>query len=439
MSLFDEVLPQTVKAIEASPLSNHLVSVTVIRDLQGRVRPVLEFPQNPDGSDALPDDWEVEKQDLENKLATGLGSYWAGEIWRTGRRRDTAFQAIRQVIEQQRQPWPAAPGASGKFTWHKLERQFSKSSWQPGSVQPPWPLDDPNNPAIVSFYSFKGGVGRSTTVAAIALLLARAGKRTLVFDLDLEAPGIGPLLLENITPPDDGIVDYLVEWQLLRTQPPNLSTYATVQNLQDLIDQGEPLRIMTAGQLNINYLEKIARLDFENFINQETNPLVELLSHAYNDYDLDFILIDLRSGLHDLGGLSLNGLSHLDVLFGLETSQSWSGLEIVLDLLGQSTPRREVLLVHAMNPSTLFDPQGYTHQRFQNRSYDLFRNHYYSVDEDVPDIQDPNAPYGLPIAYNPQLININRLSQVVVTLTDSNGDYANLARAIGTFLQRDTI
>jgi cellulose biosynthesis protein BcsQ len=43
---------------------------------------------------------------------------------------------------------------------------------------------------IFSFYSFKGGVGRSMAVANVAALLARAGNSVLVVDWDLEAPGL---------------------------------------------------------------------------------------------------------------------------------------------------------------------------------------------------------------------------------------------------------
>src|SRR5436189_94654 len=43
---------------------------------------------------------------------------------------------------------------------------------------------------IATFYSYKGGVGRSMALANAAVLLARAGRRVLVVDFDLEAPGI---------------------------------------------------------------------------------------------------------------------------------------------------------------------------------------------------------------------------------------------------------
>ena len=49
------------------------------------------------------------------------------------------------------------------------------------------------NPPIVVFYSFKGGVGRSTAVAAFAINRSRAGERVVVIDADLDAPGVDEL------------------------------------------------------------------------------------------------------------------------------------------------------------------------------------------------------------------------------------------------------
>lgn len=42
---------------------------------------------------------------------------------------------------------------------------------------------------FIAFYSYKGGVGRSLALANLACLLARQGRKVLILDLDLEAPG----------------------------------------------------------------------------------------------------------------------------------------------------------------------------------------------------------------------------------------------------------
>jgi MinD-like ATPase involved in chromosome partitioning or flagellar assembly len=44
--------------------------------------------------------------------------------------------------------------------------------------------------SIVTFYSFKGGVGRTMALANIAVILVQRGIKVLAIDWDLEAPGL---------------------------------------------------------------------------------------------------------------------------------------------------------------------------------------------------------------------------------------------------------
>jgi Mrp family chromosome partitioning ATPase len=65
---------------------------------------------------------------------------------------------------------------------------------------------------IVTFYSYKGGVGRTFALANLAVLLARRGKRVLLMDWDLEAPGLHRYfkthLPENLLP-KQGVIHLL--------------------------------------------------------------------------------------------------------------------------------------------------------------------------------------------------------------------------------------
>src|SRR5882724_6057047 len=69
---------------------------------------------------------------------------------------------------------------------------------------------------LVTFYSYKGGVGRTMALANIATLLATWDKNVLVVDWDLEAPGVEHFL---IPPGPDliaaqgrrGLIDLLTE------------------------------------------------------------------------------------------------------------------------------------------------------------------------------------------------------------------------------------
>ena len=57
---------------------------------------------------------------------------------------------------------------------------------------------------VVTFYSFKGGVGRSFLLANVATILANWGYRVLCIDFDLEAPGLEHYFSEYLTAEDQG-------------------------------------------------------------------------------------------------------------------------------------------------------------------------------------------------------------------------------------------
>jgi Mrp family chromosome partitioning ATPase len=52
------------------------------------------------------------------------------------------------------------------------------------------PAKNEERGVIYTFYSFKGGVGRTMALANVAALLAKWGYSVLVVDWDLEAPGL---------------------------------------------------------------------------------------------------------------------------------------------------------------------------------------------------------------------------------------------------------
>ncbi len=79
-----------------------------------------------------------------------------------------------------------------------VDRLATEGNWS--SISPP----NTTTPRIV-FFSIKGGVGRSTALAATAWALAESGKRVLVLDLDLESPGLSSSLLPEDRRPTHGI------------------------------------------------------------------------------------------------------------------------------------------------------------------------------------------------------------------------------------------
>ena len=60
---------------------------------------------------------------------------------------------------------------------------------------------------VITFYSYKGGVGRSLLVASMAATLASWGKKVICIDWDLEAPGLGLYFRRYITHGACGLLD----------------------------------------------------------------------------------------------------------------------------------------------------------------------------------------------------------------------------------------
>ncbi len=79
---------------------------------------------------------------------------------------------------------------------------------------------------IVTFYSYKGGVGRTMTLANIGVLLSQWGYKVLVVDWDLEAPGLEYFFESHTDNWKDvvqrqGIVDLLLNAHTSRSHPIN--------------------------------------------------------------------------------------------------------------------------------------------------------------------------------------------------------------------------
>src|SRR5215510_4858347 len=69
---------------------------------------------------------------------------------------------------------------------------------------------------IITFYSYKGGTGRTMALANVAWILASNGLRVLVIDWDLEAPGLhrylSPFLEDKELTSSPGLIDFLVDF-----------------------------------------------------------------------------------------------------------------------------------------------------------------------------------------------------------------------------------
>lgn len=203
-------------------------------------------------------------------------------------------------------------------------------------------------PALrVTFYSYKGGVGRTLALLNVAALLAMAGRKVLAVDLDLEAPGFGlsSLTLSEQKKQCPGIADWLFE-RLACGQTPVSSYYYPIPQASTKSN----LWLMPAGMLASDLSSRIAEF-FQN-PNSDTAHLFQLLvTELDNDLKPDYIFFDSRTGLADSAGVCTVELPQVLVAVCGLNEQNINGMEFVLKRLREHPARsHRVATLLALSP-----------------------------------------------------------------------------------------
>jgi len=393
-----------------------LERAVLIDDLFGRLRVVLWGDRHrTDEHKAL----------VSQRLEEAARPFWTNEVWHAAE----ASQADQLVYDR---AWNEGKPVNDSL--RLADRFRNRTAWLGPLRDPPWQaVGDSPGPPIVVFYSFKGGVGRSTALAAFAIQRARAGERVAVLDFDLDAPGIGTLLAadKHGTTAPWGIVDYLLEHPIKDFA---LRDYYHACRRAAVTGGGEIL-VVPAGSLEPKreYLAKLARLDLDPpLADGDTSPLSSLLRQTNEELRPHWMLIDARAGLSEPAGALLSGVAHLHVLFGTSSEQSWLGLRLILERLGASRvradlPQLECVLVHAMVPDDA-ETGLVSKEQFAERSLVEFTEHYYAADPEDPDddslwyVRDSSssdAPH-VPVAvsYQRRLAHYNRVDDVADDLAN---------------------
>ena len=167
----------------------------------------------------------------------------------------------------------------------------------------------------VAFYSYKGGVGRSLALSNVAWSLAAAGRRVVLVDLDLEAPGLDAV--PDLAPrrrrrPRKGFLELA-------------SSYARTGRLPSIRSHIHPAAnaplpgrvwLVPAGRPGPAYQRALHELDWARLHPKKgTDPFLDGFKAAIEDYcEPDYVLVDARTGLSDVGGLTTHRLADAVVL-----------------------------------------------------------------------------------------------------------------------------
>ena len=199
---------------------------------------------------------------------------------------------------------------------------------------------------VVTFYSFKGGTGRTMALANVAWLLASSGKRVLAVDWDLESPGLyryfNPFLSDEAVRDLPGVIDLIREFDTeaeRRTRRgdefTNVADYARVRQYAMSLNwdfpNGGGLDYMSSGRQNTHYAETIGGLGWDNFYDKlKGRRLFDALRADMKD-NYDYTFIDSRTGYGDIADICTKQLPDTLVNCFTLNTQGIEGAGRVLD------------------------------------------------------------------------------------------------------------
>ncbi len=164
-------------------------------------------------------------------------------------------------------------------------------------------------PVVATFYSLRGGVGRSTTLAHVARTLAGQELAVLCIDMDLEAPGLASLFaVEDQVVDGKGVVPLLLQTEIAGTVPD------IAEHVLRVTDD-TALYLLPAGLPNANYARQLALLDPSEWYREEINPLRLLIDAVRNlPEPPHVVLIDSRTGISPLAAPLLFDVADINIV-----------------------------------------------------------------------------------------------------------------------------
>ncbi|MCP4147221.1 MAG: ParA family protein, partial [bacterium] len=107
----------------------------------------------------------------------------------------------------------------------------------------------------ITFYSYKGGVGRTLALANTAYSLATGGdgSKVVIIDFDLEAPGIDSIspYNEGTISPQGGIIEYIMRYY--DDKNPDPADLTEIKPYSYTVPGLDNIRVIPAGKKDLPY------------------------------------------------------------------------------------------------------------------------------------------------------------------------------------------
>ena len=270
---------------------------------------------------------------------------------------------------------------------------------------------------LVTFFSCKGGVGRSTALAIAAADFSARGKNVLIIDCDLEAPGLGSILVGAEDLPSFGLLDYLIENRMSGVSDnfveqciapsPLTAGRGLIEVMPALGKSGRFHPGNTIPKLGRAYLSRSdATLDEPVSYLQQMRQLIDRLEKRGRS---DVIFVDARAGLSESTAPAVIGLGGEVLLFGVNTPQTIECYRYLFAHLAKFAPRDDdnddwrlkLRMIHAKagRGEDAWLP-------YRERSHGVFADYLYEEEDglsfsafnfDIDDPEGPHFPWPIPL------------------------------------------
>lgn len=272
--------------------------------------------------------YRQDKTNVENWLADILGTQLSSD-------EDGLYVTLRTGNE--RYHVALIQGGDAEFGYKKISYPLWKDNiyrTQDNSNYPEMWNDGPN---VVAFHSFKGGVGRTTSMMTYVSAYLKSNDKkdvkVLLIDADLEAPGIS-FWLPDANKPRVSFIKFLEALQYPANTTNEVIEYFSSELRKTSIDIGGPKRQMFVlpASLHVNEILDMS-VTPEHLSKDRKNPwrLSDYIHQLGQTLEVDIIFIDLRAGLSELASPMLFDPRIEHFFVTTVAPQSTNGMKYVLE------------------------------------------------------------------------------------------------------------
>lgn len=197
-------------------------------------------------------------------------------------------------------------------------------------------------PKIISIHSFRGGTGKSSVTASLAVLLARRGSRVAVVDTDIQSPGIHVLFGLGEQQAPRALNDFL--WKRCPIEETALDLGSSLKTASGGAAFPGGMVYLIPSSVNAGEIARVLREGYD------VRQLIAGYRELVRGLRLDYLLIDTHPGLNEETLVSL-GISDVLILILRPDRQDYQGTAVAVEVARKFDVPSMLLVLNKVLPA----------------------------------------------------------------------------------------